>query len=62
MTATPQDIAKDVGQAVVQTAPPVTIWALTLNDWLAVASIIYIALQAVYLLAKWRRETRRRGS
>lgn len=58
---TPPDMARDVGHAVVKAVPPVTVWALTLNEWLALASIAYIALQAAYLLRKWMREEQRRG-
>lgn len=35
--------------------------SLTLNEWVAVATGIYIAIQAAYLLRKWWREERRRG-
>lgn len=54
----PHDLARDVGMAVAKTVPPVTVWALTLNEWLAVAAIIYTALQAGYLIWKWVREWR----
>lgn len=32
--------------------------ALTLNEALAVVTILYILLQAAYLIWKWRRESR----
>ena len=30
----------------------------TLNEWVAIVTIIYILLQAAYLLWKWRREAK----
>lgn len=39
--------------------PPVTAWALTLNDIVAFASLAYIALQAAYLIWRWMRERNR---
>ncbi|WP_370682275.1 hypothetical protein [Comamonas sp. GB3 AK4-5] len=35
--------------------------SLTLNEWVAIATGIYIALQALYLLRKWWREERKAG-
>lgn len=35
--------------------------SLTLNEWVAVATGIYIAIQAAYLLRKWWREERAKG-
>lgn len=34
---------------------------MTLNEWVAVATGIYIAIQAAYLVRKWWREERDRG-
>lgn len=33
-------------------------YALTLNDWVGIATIGYVLLQAAYLVWKWRREAR----
>ena len=34
---------------------------LTLNEWVAIATGMYIAIQAMYLLRKWWREERGKG-
>lgn len=33
-------------------------FSLTLNHWVAIATVIYIVIQALYLLRKWWREER----
>lgn len=35
------------------------VWGLPLSEWLVVASLIFMALQAAYLIWKWRRDYRR---
>lgn len=35
-----------------------TIDAITLNEWVAIATLVYIGLQACYLTWKWIREYR----
>ncbi len=47
-----------VSQAVKGTPAVVgTVWsALTLNQWVAIATGIYVVIQALYLLRKWYRE------
>lgn len=51
-------------QALIETAkaaPAVagaTAAGLTLNEWVAIATGLYIAIQAAYLLRKWWREER----
>lgn len=48
----------------VKAAPAVvgaTASSLTLNEWVAIATGIYIAIQAAYLLRKWWREERAKG-
>ncbi|WP_313331561.1 hypothetical protein ACQYWY_06740 [Comamonas sediminis] len=35
------------------------VWGLPLSEWLVVASLLFIALQAGYLVWKWRRDYRR---
>ncbi len=49
-------LSREVVAASIKTAPPVTVWALSLNEWVAIATIGYVVLQAGYLLWKWRRE------
>lgn len=45
-----------------RSAPPVAVagsawlFGLTLNDWVAVATLGYLALQTGYLLFKWYRD------
>lgn len=60
MNAPPSEMVSDVVRAGLKAAPPVTVWALTLNEWLAVASIFYIALQAAYLVWRWTGDARKR--
>jgi hypothetical protein len=50
------EAARDIGAATLKTALPVTAWAMTLNHWVALATLGYILLQAAYLIWKWRRE------
>lgn len=55
----------DIGHAVFQTAPGAAVaggarvGGLPLSDWLVVASIGFIILQAAFLVWKWRRAARR---
>lgn len=60
MDPTPTQMAREAGYALAKAAPPVTVWFLTLNEWVAVASIVYIALQAAHLVWRWRREWSKR--
>jgi membrane protein implicated in regulation of membrane protease activity len=49
----------DVAEQTLRAAPAAggaTYAALTLNEWVAVVTLIYIAFQAVYLARKWIRE------
>ena len=39
-------------------APPVAVAAWTMNDWLILASLAYLALQAAYLIWKWHKESK----
>jgi hypothetical protein len=41
-----------------KSTPPVVVAWLTLNEWVAVATVAYIVVQAAYLLRKWWREER----
>ena len=53
-------IAGEVQKAI----PPIAVTAVatvsswTMSDWMALATIGYVALQALYLLWKWYRELR----
>jgi hypothetical protein len=51
-------LSREVVGASLKTAPPLTVWALTLNEWVAIATLCYVVLQAAYLIWKWRRETK----
>ena len=52
-------LVQDVSVAAVKVVPPATIYALTLNEWLAVAAIVYTVLQTAHLVWKWAGEWRR---
>lgn len=54
-----QGPVRDVGIALAKATPPLTVYALTLNEWVAVATILYIIMQGAYLVWKWRRDARR---
>ena len=56
------DAAVQALQAVPATAAIVAtkVLGFSLNEWLAIASIVFIVLQAGYLLWKWRNEWRAR--
>lgn len=59
---TPNDIGHDIASATVRAAPPVavgafaTIGGLTLQDWVLIATLVYLAAQLLYLLWKWHRD------
>ena len=56
------EMSRDLGAATMKALPPLTVWTLTLNEWVAVATVAYLILQGSYLIWKWRREwTRREG-
>lgn len=60
MTAnTTNNLIQDLSTAGLKVSPPITVYALTLNEWVAVATILYLILQAGYLIWKWRTERRR---
>jgi hypothetical protein len=48
------DLGRDVGVAVVKILPPVAVWSFGLNDVLVMVSIVYVVLQIIHLLLKWR--------
>lgn len=62
MTEAVHHLGRDVGLAVAKTLPPVTMYTLTLNEWVAVATILYIMLQAAHLIWKWGRDMRSRAA
>lgn len=49
-------ITHDLGAAGFKLAPPVTAAAFTMNEWVAIATVLYIVLQAAHLAWKWRGE------
>ena len=54
----------DVLQAAGKAAPPVAyvgarLVGLSLPDWVALATLVYIGLQVAHLLWRWRRAARR---
>jgi hypothetical protein len=57
-------VRQEIPQEVAKSIPPVAVTAvavvnnMTLSDWVAVATLGYIALQAGYLLWKWFKEWR----
>lgn len=54
----PSELTRAMLSEAAKASPPLTVAALTLNEWVAVATIIYIALQAAYLIWKWRQGAR----
>lgn len=48
------DLGRDVGVAVAKILPPVAVWSFGLNDVLVMVSIVYVVLQILHLLLKWR--------
>ena len=58
-------IKNEIGEQVAKAAPPVVIAAgsavpgITLNEWVFIATLIYIVIQAVILIRKEIRNTKR---
>ena len=53
----------EVHSAVLKVSPPAIAFAsgVTLNDWVAIVTIVYVVLQAVFLLRdKWWRQRRKK--
>lgn len=54
-----------ITQEALKSSPPVAVTAvavangMTLNEWVAIGTLIYIGLQAGYLVWKWWKEARR---
>jgi hypothetical protein len=58
-----QDVVKSAAEA----SPPVVyaalhIFGVSLPDWVALATLAYIILQAGHLLWRWHRQAKRNGS
>ena len=55
---------QEITNETMKSAPPIaitvasTIGGLSLNEWMAIATITYIALQTGYLIWKWVKEYR----
>jgi len=54
-------MSRDVGKAAASASPAVSvagavIGGLSLQDWVLVATLVYLVLQIAYLAAKWVRE------
>ena len=41
---------------ITKATPPLAATGLTLNEWVAIATFIYIGIQAAYLIWKWYKE------
>ena len=55
---------QDLTKAAIEAAPPVTyaalrLFGMPLPDWVALATLVYILLQAAHLIWRWRRQARR---
>lgn len=54
----------DIAAEAFKAAPPVTVTAmatvggLTINEILGLATLVYVGLQAAYLIWKWRKESK----
>lgn len=59
-----QDVVRGFGAIAMKSAPPVSVgaWAWVtkqLPAWVALATLLYITLQAAHLVWKWQREVHR---
>lgn len=52
------DKVRDLVGATIKTSP-IAVYALTLNEWVGIATLVYIALQSAFLIWRWRREANR---
>ncbi len=60
MTEQPINAALETAKAVPSVTAVLTSWErITVQDWLAASGIIFIGLQAVYLIWRWVRDARR---
>jgi hypothetical protein len=56
--------AQDLSKAAAELTPPVVFGAvrlagMSLPDWVAAATLVYIVLQAAHLVWRWRRQAKR---
>lgn len=53
-------VTHDIGVAAAKISPPAAamMFGFTLNEWVAIATLLYIALQGFYLCWKWLKEWR----
>jgi len=49
----PVAISEDIATEAIKSAPPLAAAAYTLNEWLIIAGIIWIAIQAVVFIHKY---------
>lgn len=49
-------LAQVAAREVLAATPPVTVWALTPNNVVAICTVVYILAQLAYLIWRWRRE------
>jgi hypothetical protein len=61
-----QKLASEVGTEAAKVSPPiavlgVTAQGMTLQEWVYAATLLYIALQAAWLLWKWWKAARTKG-
>lgn len=49
----PMAIGEDIANEAIKSVPPAAVAAYTLNDWLIIAGIIWIAIQAVVFIHKY---------
>lgn len=59
-----ENMTREVGAEAMKAAPPIGAVTLTvagfgLNEWVLLATLAYILLQAAYLLWKWARDWKR---
>lgn len=59
--------SNDVFQAAGKAAPPVayvgvSLAGISLPDWVAIATLVYVVLQAAHLVWRWRRAAQREES
>jgi hypothetical protein len=56
----------DLAQEAMKSTPPVAVagaawvFGLTLNDWVAIGTLLYLVLQGAFLVWKWWKEANRK--
>jgi hypothetical protein len=62
-----KQLTAEVGNEAIKASPPIavvgatTMSGMTLQDWVLVATLAYIALQAAWLVWKWWKAARTKG-